>query len=542
MKRYLLLSSVIMMIAVLVISCDLSTTTPVAAPPAVPAEGFLRVQGQQIVDSSGDPVYLRGINMDTFYHSYGWNPEVTHTYGTQDDIELLAEMGANVIRLGFHWRYFEDGVGFALIDQYLDWCRSHNVYIVLDMHVVPGDEDILDGFIWDDPAAQQHFVELWTEIAQRYHAEPVIAGYDIYNEPDPDGPSQWWVLAQQTVDAIRSVDGDHIIFVEEPMSGGFELLNGSNLVYSFHNYMPFGVTHAGADWVGDTPVPVVSIYPGPGIKSIEWVDVAAGTVLEEDTSGWVYFDSGLLSAPPSADWISANAFAWGDVGRVWFDDLEVWVDGEPWPLLNPGAEQEGWLHGGGYPSSWDFYAEGSYTSEWSSEAHSGSRSLMIEGNGDYANWGQDNWILTEPLIPSNAGTEFSIRGWVRGENHGPEWGGYGLSLHGFRNVWADYDYSTLEASIQPCLEWAQANDVPLWVGEFGSMRYAPDDSGYRVIEDMIAIMNEHELGWTMWSYRENTPQDFGLYHGPVEGTTAGCQLNQPLADILRVGWLHGSDQ
>lgn len=549
MRRNLSILSIGLIAIVLLASCDFIMATTIAAPNvtpmAAPVEAtsavsdisFLRVQGQQIVDGDGNPVILRGVNMDTFYYLYRWDPDVIQDYGTKDDIKLLAEMGANVIRLGLHWRYFEDGIGYELIDRYLEWCRANDIYVVLDMHIVPGDDDVLDGFIWDDPAAQQHLVELWAEIARHYHNEPIIAGYDIYNEPEPDDPARWWELAQHTVDAIRAVDSRHIIFMEDALSGsGFELLEESNLVYSFHDYSPFSVTHAGADWIGDTSMPAVSSYPGLVLEDIEWIADVEGAILEDDTNGWIYFDSGPLAAPANADWLAVGPFAWGDAGRVWFDDIEVLVDGEQWPLLNPGAEEEGWMHGGGYPANWNFESEGDYSGNWSTKAHTGSRSLTIEGRGDYAIWLQSDWVLTKPLIPADAGKEFRIRGWVCGENHGPEWGAYGLALHGYRNIWAEYDRSSLEAVMKSFLEWAKSNNVPLWVGEFGSMRHAPDDSGYRVIEDQIAIMNQYGLGWALWSYRDSDPQAFGLFHGPDDETTAESKIDQRLVEILREGF------
>ncbi|MGQ9601999.1 MAG: cellulase family glycosylhydrolase, partial [Candidatus Bipolaricaulia bacterium] len=132
-----------------------------ASPPA----GFLSVQGKDILDGNGQPIYLRGVNMDTYYYSYLWDAAAPWTYATQADIQYLASLGVTAIRLGLHWRYFNTPMGYALIDTYLDWCEQAGIYVILDMHVVPPEDDVLEGKMWDNPAAQQQFLDLWTAIA-----------------------------------------------------------------------------------------------------------------------------------------------------------------------------------------------------------------------------------------------------------------------------------------------------------------------------------------------------------------------------------------
>lgn len=89
-----------------------SATTPPSSP-------FLRVQGRDILDPQGKPILLRGFNFHTYYYAYLWDPAAPQTYATQDDIRFIKKLGANLIRLGFHWRYFDDSLGFSLLDEYL---------------------------------------------------------------------------------------------------------------------------------------------------------------------------------------------------------------------------------------------------------------------------------------------------------------------------------------------------------------------------------------------------------------------------------------
>ncbi|RQV99548.1 MAG: hypothetical protein EH225_11405, partial [Calditrichaeota bacterium] len=138
---------------------------------------FLRTSGQDIVDSSGTGILLRGYglggwlvpegymlhvpgygspsyidslvrdligdqNADNFWESYRYN------YVRKSDIDRIAQWGFNSIRLPFHYKNFYDigshsfkPEGFALLDTLLDWCEQNNMYLILDMHCAPGGQN-----------------------------------------------------------------------------------------------------------------------------------------------------------------------------------------------------------------------------------------------------------------------------------------------------------------------------------------------------------------------------------------------------------------
>ncbi|MEW6400953.1 MAG: cellulase family glycosylhydrolase [Chloroflexota bacterium] len=532
MKRIIILLTIFILAA-----CSAPQPLPATVTPDIPTSftptavpsAFLRVQGHEIVDSGGQPVYLRGVNMDTYYYSYIWNPDAAWDYATQEDIKYLESIGATAIRLGFHWRYLDTSLGFDLIDTYLDWCEQAGIYVILDMHVVPPEDDILQGRMWDDPAAQQQFLDLWTSIAARYVDRTIIAGYDLYNEPAPPSAAQWWDLARRSVAAIRSVDRNHILFVETPLLDGvtFELLPDPNVVYSFHNYSPMIVSHAAADWVGDSLMPDDYSYPGPVLASVEWADWSQDAAeLTDQTDEWIYWDSGPLTAPEDVEFATVKPAAWGDIGQVWFDDLELEINGVTQSLHNPAMEEASAQHAN-VAANWRFWSDSDFTGEWSAEyAHSGSHSLEISGNGDgWGMWTQSEWILIEPLFRVQAGDTLRVRGWVYApQNNG---GGVSLGLDYLNGVYEEYNREHLLADIQPYLEWGAAHDVPLFVGEFGSMSAAPGDSRYALVSDMISVMNENGLHWTMWSFRSPERPGFAVYFGG--------ELDERMGEILQQG-------
>jgi endoglucanase len=527
MRRLLIL---LVLCPVLLLAC-LAPSAAGQPAPSSPATGFLRVQGRTVRDGAGRPVRLRGVNMDTYYYAYGWNANAPWEYADQDDIAWLDGLGVNAIRLALHWRYFESSLGFDLIDAYLDWCRQAGIYVVLDMHITPPAEDLANPAIWTDPAVQQQFLDLWASIAARYATDPIVAGYDLYNEPSPPDEAQWWDLAERTVDAIRAVDANHILFVELPMNAGaqFRLVDDPNVVYSYHDYEPFVVTHAGAEWVGDSPIPDDYGYPGPALTGLEWADYAADAATFEGQAGsWVRLDSGVLTAPAGVEFATLKPAAFGNTGEVWFDDLALLHNGAPQTVYNPGAETAS-ADDPEQPANWYFWTDSDLSGDWSRDAaHSGAASLKITGDGDgFAIWGQSNWIYTAPLFPVQAGDTFRVTGWVRAPQNQ---GSISLGLDYLNGIYESYDRARLLANVQPYLDWAAANAVPLYVGEFGAMGRAPGSSRANLVRDKIDIMNQAGVHWALWTYRDMGDQSFGLVHDAAVDTA--------LAEVLRQGMSH----
>lgn len=99
------------------------------------ARGFLRVRGASLVDGAGNPVVLRGLNVE--FKDFG-------SVLGGEDIRAISAMGANSIRLNLDYRDFELAPrryrpeGFARLDTALDWCERHGLFAILDLHLAPG--------------------------------------------------------------------------------------------------------------------------------------------------------------------------------------------------------------------------------------------------------------------------------------------------------------------------------------------------------------------------------------------------------------------
>jgi endoglucanase len=257
---------------------------------------LLQVKDHQIIDSVGKAVRLRGtciggwMNMENFINGYtgaehGLRATMSEILGpgraqfffermhdyffNEDDIVFIKGLGASVVRLPLNYRHFERDdepfkyleSGFQRLNQVLSWCAEHNLYAILDLHAVQGgqntdwhsDTSNRQSNFWQHPHFQDRYIAIWEEFARRYKGNPVVAGYNVMNEPlagNPDGRinnsfSPNWQLFnavnRRVVNAIRKIDPDHIIYLEgdyfSSRFDGMEKPFSGNLVYSSHNYL-----------------------------------------------------------------------------------------------------------------------------------------------------------------------------------------------------------------------------------------------------------------------------------------------------------------
>lgn len=265
--------------ALLLLALSACASTPDYPPPAAPSRKhaqpettgphrFLHAAGTQWVDEAGGPVRLRGMAFGN--EVYSKNPLPT-THHAEADYARLRDMGMNLVRFYLYYGTLEDDTapfrykqsGWDWLDRNVAWARAHGIYLILNLHVPQGGFQSLGegGALWSQPANQDRFVALWRAIAARYADEPVIAGYDLLNEPVvPRGKQQWQQLAQRTANAIREVDRRHSVIVERvnAVAGkwdndaemNFVTISDPNVVYTFHFYEPFAFTHTHAPWAG----------------------------------------------------------------------------------------------------------------------------------------------------------------------------------------------------------------------------------------------------------------------------------------------------
>jgi endoglucanase len=200
------------------------------------AQGYLRADGQFIVNEQGEKVLLRGMGLGGWMLQEGYmlklgnlgqqhamrakieeliGAEATQEFynawlanhTTKADIDAMAKWGFNSVRLPMHFNLYTLPIeqepvkgqntwleqGFAMTDALIAWAKANNMYVILDLHAAPGgqgndfaisDRNPNTPSLWQSEANQQKMIELWRKLAQRYANEPAVGAYDIINEPN----------------------------------------------------------------------------------------------------------------------------------------------------------------------------------------------------------------------------------------------------------------------------------------------------------------------------------------------------------------------
>jgi hypothetical protein len=97
-----------------------------------------------------------------------------------------------------------------------------------------------------------------------------------------------------------------------------------------------------------------------------------------------------------------------------------------------------------------------------------------------------------------------------------------------------WDKARLEAAIKPAVDFQKNYGVPIYVGEFSAIRWAPDDSAYRYLKDLIELFEAHGWDWTYHAFREW--DGWSVEHGPDRADHQPAATPTSRETLLR-GWL-----
>ena len=358
---------------------------------------WLHTEGEQIKNASGETVVLRGTNFggwgiledwfcpytdpagveniyDTLVSRFG--TDAVHAlfqlyrrnWITETDFRNVAAMGMNVIRLpiwyrnlqrddnGTWYRNEKEDIDFSELDAMVDLCRKYGLYLILDLHGLPGHQNDYDHCgrsksmtLFDDTPQGARYrevtVDFWTELARHYADEPTIAMYDLMNEPlgtnitrEKSLKQTFWDLSDALYDAIRTVDSRHIISMEaiwDPTAiASPDVYGWENIVYQEHLYDVTNPTYLRkmleirrANY--NSPFYIGEFYPRgfssfdylfslfnhKGLSWTTWTYKGAGN--SADNSPWfLYGASGLEKIDAQNDSYETLTKKWGDVLRT----------------------------------------------------------------------------------------------------------------------------------------------------------------------------------------------------------------------------------
>ena len=197
----------------------------------------------------------------------------------EQDIKNIAELGANCLRLPFHYRLLEkrpfhyDNEGFKYLDTALKWAKKYKLKVILDLHAAAGSQNCDwhgdsqgRALLWEKKIFRTRTYRLWEAIATRFKDNEEIAGYDILNEAVVARKKVPLLkeFYRKTIRCISAIDKKHKIYIEgnswaQEVEFLKSLLN-DNIVVSIHVYQPLSFTFKFVHGLK---------YPGP-IDGVNW--------------------------------------------------------------------------------------------------------------------------------------------------------------------------------------------------------------------------------------------------------------------------------
>ncbi len=267
------------------------------APAAMAVQVPLSTQGAKIVDRSGQPIELRGVNwfgLETKNHA-------PHGLWARDYKTMLAQikdLGYNSIRLPFSIQALRDdastvnGVEFTIgsnqelkgktpleiMDAIVTEAGKQGLMIILDCHRLNNQR--IPALWYGDGFTEWDWIRGWAMLTERYKDQPNVIGADLKNEPHGkatwgtgDRQTDWRLAAERAGNAVLNINPNWLIFVEgieenvpgqklgkHWMGGNLEgvkkwpvrLNRQQQLVYAPHEYGPALFKHT---WFDDAKFP-----------------------------------------------------------------------------------------------------------------------------------------------------------------------------------------------------------------------------------------------------------------------------------------------
>jgi endoglucanase len=354
-------------------------------PPVVGSgTGFFSMSGSTMVDASGAPVRLTGVN----WFGFETANRVVHGLWSRDYRSMLRQvrdLGFNAVRIPWSNAILEpgsmpNGITFSGADPYdgmspmneplkgktsiqaLDLviaaARELGLKVILDNHSRKPDNFIAEGLWYTPDFPESRWIADWKTLAMRYRNQSTVVAFDLHNEPH--NPATWGgpastdyaSAAERAAAAIHSLHPDVIVIVGGVQTyGAYSYWWGGNLrgvadrplqvkrgklLYSAHDYGPevFPQTWFSAP---DFPRNLVGLWdqtwgyiPRTGIGGVFIGEFGIGH--RESFSGralqWIQALMAYMGPTSSWTYWSLNPNS-GDTGGILADD---WVTVNRWKL------------------------------------------------------------------------------------------------------------------------------------------------------------------------------------------------------------------
>jgi endoglucanase len=275
----------------------------------------LRVQGNQIVNASGNVIRFKGIMIP--------DPSKVERDGkfNRTLFENIRGLGVNVIRIPVHpqhWKSRPDYLGHYL-DPAVRWAGELGMYVIVDWHSIG---NVKTGYAPQVPElfchTEQLTVQFWRGISSHFKTTPHVL-FEVFNEPQHISAAEWREAANGLIAIIRKEEARQLVLV-----GGLEY--GRELGWVLQEPMK------------DTNVGYVS-HIFPSHEQAHWNEWFGEVALKHPVviTEWGFIDGGN-STRPEDDYLIGSVASYGrpllaDLDKRGIGWVACWYDDQWQPAM-----------------------------------------------------------------------------------------------------------------------------------------------------------------------------------------------------------------
>jgi endoglucanase len=236
-------------------------------------------------DAGSGPMILgKGTNLAHWLSQTRRTGEERRDFITEKDIAYIAGLGFDHVRLPLDEQQMWDEDGnrdedaFAIMRHAIDWSLEHGLLVVIDLHILRSHYfDAAEKPLWTETAAQDQFIDLWTDLSSALHEYPTDkVAYELMNEPVADDPADWNKVLARAFAAVREREPERTMVIGSnrwQSADTFDELvvpDDDHIILSFHFYEPFLLTHDAAPWTAFKNYTGPVHYPGVILSQAEF--------------------------------------------------------------------------------------------------------------------------------------------------------------------------------------------------------------------------------------------------------------------------------
>jgi hypothetical protein len=214
----------------------------------------IQVEGNRFVDPVGASVVFRGFSIsdpDKLEREGQWNPALFE--------EARTRWNANIIRIPVHpatWRERGEEAYLALLDDGIRWAEEHSLYVIIDWHTIGN----LRTELFQHPrynTTKTETLRFWRTMAARYGDRPVVAFYELFNEPTRYNGT----LGRITWEEFKGYMEEIIYVIRAHDAQGVPLVAGFNWAYDLTEPAAMPIDAPGVAYV---------THPYPQKRELPW--------------------------------------------------------------------------------------------------------------------------------------------------------------------------------------------------------------------------------------------------------------------------------